>query len=180
MLRASSAEAVAVVPLAHHRQRLVDVLVEHAVVAVALQYGAHLCGGEAEHLIELRHQADVGADVEAAGHVVHGDRRHAGNEYALHAAAVPGARLERGEEVAVEAAAVGKRLVRLRPAVGEDGIGEVVVLVDQHVQRDAVLQRRISEQFVQSAVDGGVGQDAVDHRLLKQVLDIRFSAWSEV
>ena len=164
-------EAVAVIPLAHHRQRLVDVLVEHAVVAVALQDGAHLCGGEAKHLVELRHQADVGADVEAAGHVVHGDRRHAGNEHALHAAAVPGARLEGGEEVAVEAAAVGKRLVRRRPAVGEDGIGEVVVLVDQHVQRDAVL-RSVSEQIVQFAVDSGMGEDAIDHRLREQILII--------
>ena len=137
-------------------------------VAIGLQDGAHLRGGEAEHLIELRHQADVGADVESAGHVVHGDGRHAGNEYALHAAAVPGARLERGEEVAVEAAAVGKRLVRLRPAVGQYGVGEVVVLVDQHVQRDAVLAG-IVQQFVQSAVDRGVGQDAVDQRsLMKQ------------
>ena len=84
---------------------------------------------------------------------------------------MPGARLERGEEVAVEAAAVGKRLVRLRPAVGEDGIGEVVVLVDQHVQRDALL-RSVSEQIVQLAVDPGMREDAVDHRLREQILVI--------
>ena len=51
------------------------------------------------------------------------------------------------------------------------GVGEVVVLVDQHVQRDAVLNDVI-EQFVQFAVNGGVGQDAVDHRLREQILII--------
>ena len=46
-------EAIAVVPLAHHRHRLVHVLVEHAAVAVDLQNAAHLPGREAHQLVEL-------------------------------------------------------------------------------------------------------------------------------
>ena len=168
VVRGALGEPVAVVPLAHHGHRLVHVLTEHAVVAVRLQHRPHLCRGEAEQLVELRLQADVRADVEARGHVVHRDRRDAGDEHALDAASVAGAGLEGGEEAAVEAAAVGERLVRFRPAVRQYRVGEVVVLVDQHVQRDDVLPG-VLEQLVQLAVDRGVGEDAVDHRFGKQV-----------
>ena len=136
-------------------------------LAVTLQHGAHLAFGEAEQLVECWLQADVGGDVEAAGHVVHGDRGDAGDEQALDGA-VAGAGLEGGEEVAVEAAAVREGVVRLRAAVRQYGVGEVVVLVDQHVQRDAAL-RGVFEQFVQLPVDRGVGEDAFDHRLREQV-----------
>ena len=72
------------------------------------------------------------------------------------------------EEAAIEAAAVGEGVIRLGAAIGEYGVGEVVVLVDQHVQRDAVLAG-VFEQLVQLAVDRGVGEDAVDHRFGKQI-----------
>jgi len=71
----------------HHRQRGFNILIEHAVVAVHFQQIAHLLLGEAEHVVELRVQADVLANVEAAGDVVHGDRRYAGDEHALQTAA---------------------------------------------------------------------------------------------
>ena len=161
-------EPVAIVPFAHHCHRLVHVLVEHAVAAVGLQDAAHFGLGEAKNLVELWHRADVGADVEAAGDVVHGDRRHAGDEQALDAAAVAGAGLQSGEEVAVEAAAMGEGVIRLGAAIGEYGVGEIVVLVDQHVQRDAVPGGEL-EQFVQFAVDRRIGEDTVDHRLGEQV-----------
>ena len=140
-------EAVAVVPLAHDVHGGSDVLVEHAQVPVRFDQAPHLRLGEADHLIEVRVQADVLADVEAAGDVVQGDRRHAGDEQALQtAAAAVGAALEGGEEVAVEAAAVGEGVVRLGAVIREHGIGEVVVLVDQHVQRD-VMVARVPEQL---------------------------------
>ena len=58
------------------------------------------------------------------------------------AAGASRAGLQSGEDAAVEAAAVGEVLVRLRPMVGQHGVGEVVVLVDQHVQRDVHGRRR--------------------------------------
>ena len=70
-------ETVAAVPLAQDGHGLVHVLGEHAELAVALQQAAQLRFREAQRLVELRAQADVGADVEAAGHAGHGDRRHA-------------------------------------------------------------------------------------------------------
>ena len=58
-------EAIAVVPLAHDLQGGVHVLPQHPVLPVPLQEALHLFLGEAEHLVELRRQADVGADIEA-------------------------------------------------------------------------------------------------------------------
>ena len=86
-------------------------------------------GGRAmEVAVELGPQAQVGADVEAAGHTIHDHRRDPRDEQPLNAA-VLGARLERREEAAVEAAAVDELVACLRSLAGEDGIGEVVVLV---------------------------------------------------
>ena len=74
--------------------------------------GVAAAGAAARRWAEVRVQADVLADVEAAGHVVHGDWRHAGDEQPLQAAAgAPRPGLQDGEEVAVEAAA-GRRSCR--------------------------------------------------------------------
>ena len=131
-------ESVAVVPLIQGGHSLVQVLVEHAEVAVAFQQAAYLRFRKAQQLVELRAQADVRADVEAGGHSVHGDRRHTGDEHALDAP-VSRAGLEDGEEAAVEAATVRDRPpVRIRAAIGQNDIGEVVVTVDQDVQWNVV------------------------------------------
>ena len=63
-------EAVAVVPLAHHVEGGVHVLVERAALPVELQKAPHLRFGEAEHPVELRLQGDVAPDVEAASTAV--------------------------------------------------------------------------------------------------------------
>ena len=162
-------EAVAVVPFAHDAHGGIHVLVEHAQVAVRLHQAPHLRLGEADHLVEVRVQADVLADVEAAGDVVHGDRRHAGDEQALQtAAAAVGAGLQGGEEVTVEAAAMGERVVRLGAVVREHGVGKVVVLVDQHVQRN-VMVARVPEQLGKLAGDRGRREDVPHCRFRKQV-----------
>ena len=162
-------EAVAVVPLAHQAQGLVHVLVERAAVPVQLQQTPRLGLREAEHLVEVRVQADVPADVEAAGHVVQGDGRDAGDEQPLDAAAaLPGARLERREEAAEEAAAVRERLVGLRAPMRQDRVREVVVLVDHHVQRD-VVRPDMQEQLPKLAVDARRREDSADRRLREEI-----------
>ena len=129
----------------------------------------HLRRGEAEHLVEVRFQAEVLADVEAAGDVVHGDRRDTGDEQALQTATgALCAALEGGEEVAVEAAAVGEGMVRLGAVIRQHGVGEVVVLVDEHVQRDALVAR-VPEQLGELRGDGGRREDVPQHRFGKQV-----------
>ena len=162
-------EPVAVVPLAHDAHGGVHVLVEQAAVPVGLHQVAHLRPGEADHLVEVRVQADVGADVEATGHVVHGHRRHPGDEQAVDAAAAAvRPRLEGGEEVAKEAAAVGEVVVRLRAVVRQHGVGEVVVLVDQHVQRDVAVGG-VAEQLVELRGDGGRSEEALQRCLREQI-----------
>ena len=162
-------EPVAVVPLAHQRHGFIDVLVEHAVIAAGLQQARHFRLGEADHLVEIRLQADVGADVEAAGDVVHGHRQHAGDEQALDAAtAAVGAGLEGGEEVAEEAAAVGGGLVRLGTVLRRLDVGEAVVLVDQHVQRD-VVTACIQEQLRELPGDGRRREQPLPRLVGKQV-----------
>ena len=130
-----------------------------------------------EHLVERGLQAQVGADVEAAGDVVHGDRRDPGDEQPLHAAVLR-TRLEGGEEVAIEAAAVGKRVVGVRPLVRQDRVGEVVVLVDQDVEPDAVPVG-VQEQRVELVVDGRLRADALVCRFGEQ-LRVRFQRVGEL
>ena len=60
-------------------------------------------------------------------------------------------------------AAVGRLAV-----VRENGVGEVVVLVDQHVQRDAVVTG-VGEQFVQYAGNEVRRQDAFQRRRGEQI-----------
>ena len=160
-------KAIAVVPLAHQREGVVHIVAQRTRFPVRLQDLPHLGLGETQHLVEAPIQADVRPDVEAAGRVVHRDRRHAGDEQALDAAA-GGTRLQRGEEAAVEAAAAGERPVGLGAAVRQHGVGEVVVLVDEHVERNALVAR-VDEELVELAVYGARFQDAPAHGFGKQV-----------
>ena len=161
-------EPIAVVPLPHEGQGGVDLLIEHADAAVGLEQAPHF-RREAEDLVEVGFQADVGADVEAAGDVVHGHRRDAGDEQALQTAAGAfGAALEGREEVAVEATAVREGVVRFGAVMRQDGVGEVVVLVDEHVQRNTVVAR-VPEQLGKLGSDGRRREDVPQRRFGKQV-----------
>ena len=164
----AAAEPVAVVPLPHHPHSRVDVLREHAVVPVRAQQTQHFRFGEAEQLVENRMQAEVARYVEAAGDVVERDGRDAGDEQALQAAPLRCPALQGGEEVPIEPAPVREDAVRGLAAMRQDGVGEVVVLVDEHVQRDAPLAG-IGEQLIELAVDGRGRQDAPPRRFGKQV-----------
>ena len=164
----SPGEPVAVVPLAHDLQGFVRVAVEHAVPAIGFQQPPHFRFGEPEHFVEAGIQADVPADIEAAGDVVHRDGRDPRDEHPFDAAAACRAGLQRGEEVAVETAAVGQGLVFLLAVVGEHGVGEIVVFVDENIQRDAAVAG-ILEQFVELGIDGRAREDALPHGLREQV-----------
>jgi hypothetical protein len=50
------------------------------ILAEGAEQGLHLGAIEAEQAVEFGIEADVGADVEAAGDIVHGERRDAGDE----------------------------------------------------------------------------------------------------
>ena len=63
---------------------------------------------------------------------------------------------------------MGERVVRLGAVVRQHGVGEVVVLVDQHVQRDVVVAG-VAEQPPELGGDGRRRQDALQRRFGKQV-----------
>ena len=59
-------------------------------------------------------------------------------------------------------------VVRLRAPVGEDGVGEVVVLVDQDVERDAVVPG-VQEQRLELSVDRRGREDGARRVFVEQV-----------
>ena len=63
---------------------------------------------------------------------------------------------------------MGEGVVRLGAVVGEHGVGEVVVLVDDHVQPDVVIAR-VLEQLSKLGGDRGRREDIPHRRFGKQV-----------
>ena len=107
-------------------------------VAVILQHGAQLRFGEAYQRVEQRRGGDVGSDIETTRHVIQRDGAYTGDEHTFQCHAVAGSEeLEHVEEVAEEAFAVGGLTIRILSEGGKDGIGEVVVLVDDEVDTQA-------------------------------------------
>ena len=126
-------EAVIIIPRFHHLYQLVHGVVEGAVPGVVGEHLAHLLFGEAHHLVELWREGVVGADVESRGEVVHRDGADAGDEAASDAGVGTGLHLvEEGAQVAFAVGLVG--VAHQAFGAGEDGVGEVIVLVDEEVQ----------------------------------------------
>ena len=129
---------VVVVPRLHVGDHLFHVHRQCAPVAVILQHGAQFRFGEAHKAVEQRRGGDVGSDIEAARHVVQRDGAYAGDEHAFQCHVVArGEELEHVEEVSEEAFAVGGLAILVFAEGGKDGIGEVVVLVDEEVDAQA-------------------------------------------
>ena len=83
-------------------------------------------------MVELLREGIVGTDVEAAGEVVHRNRADAGDETALDAGIGSCFHLvEEGAQIAFAMCLVGVTMQTLR--IGEDGIGKVVVLIDEEI-----------------------------------------------
>ena len=107
-------------------------------LTVVVEYLAYLLLGEAHHGIELRLHGVVGAYVEAAGQVVHRHGTYASDKQALDGASRPG--FDGIEEGTKSSRAMGLRLVtKFCAGIGEDGVGEVVVLIDEEIHLSAGL-----------------------------------------
>ena len=131
-------KAVVVVPRLHVANHFFHVHRQYALVAVILQHGAQLRFGEAYQRVEQRRGGDVGSDIETTRHVIQRDGAYTGDEHTFQCHAVAGSEeLEHVEEVAEEAFAVGGLTIRILSEGGKDGIGEVVVLVDDEVDTQA-------------------------------------------
>ena len=59
-------------------------------------------------------------------------------------------------------------LIRLGTAIGQHGIGEIVVFVNERVQRDAVIAD-IREQRGELGVNGGLREDALSGFFREQI-----------
>lgn len=125
-------KAIVVIPRFHDFYQLVHGVVKVTVGGIIRQHLAHFLFREACHFIELRREGVVSADVESAGKVVHGYGAYACYEAALDAGISSGLhRVEKGAQIALAVSLVGVAVQAF--GVGEDGIGKVVILVDEEI-----------------------------------------------
>ena len=78
-------KAVVVIPWLHHFDQFVHTMTERAGGRIIGQHSAHFFFRKAYHFIKLGRERIVGADIEAAGEVVHRHRADSGNETTLDA-----------------------------------------------------------------------------------------------
>ena len=72
---------------------------------------------------------------------------------------------------------MGERLVSLRAAVGQHGVGEVVVFVDEHVERNRLVAG-VDKQLVELAVDG-IGREDASADVFGEQVRISFQSAAE-
>ena len=125
-------EAIVVVPRFHYLYQFVYGVVEGAGSRIVGQHLAHFLFREAHQLVKLRCEGVVGADVEAAGEVVHRHGAYSCDETTLDAGISPCFYfIEESAQVAFTVRFVGVAVQAF--GVGEDGVGEVVVFVDEEI-----------------------------------------------
>ena len=146
-------EVIVVVPVIDNGAMGAEILAEGA------EQGLHLGVIEAEQAVEFGIEADVGADVEAAGDIVHGERRDAGDEQprqtAARAARGP---LEQGEKALEKPAAMGQLAIRRFALVDQDIVGEMVVLIDEEIKLKLALGQE-GKQPLQALIAIGLAHD---------------------
>ena len=107
-------------------------MIEGAGSGIIGQHLSHFLLRESHHLVELLCEGIVGTNVEAAGEVVHRNRADAGDETALDAGIDSCFHLvEEGAQISFAMCLVGVTMQTLR--ISEDGIGKVVVLIDEEI-----------------------------------------------
>ena len=126
-------EAVVVVPRPHLFNHSLHVAMrrQHAHLFIIIEHGAHVVGGEAQHLVEGGVRREVPPDVEAAGKVVEGHWTDAGEEDTVEVS------LELLEQVTIEAVGMGYGMIHRLALFVKHNVGEVVVFVDDEEQRNA-------------------------------------------
>ncbi|MEZ4725533.1 MAG: hypothetical protein R3E79_00185 [Caldilineaceae bacterium] len=80
-----------------------------------IEDGLYLYLRKADHLIEAAVVADIGADIEATGHIIHRHWRHAGDEEQSDSDLATGRPFEQVEEIAKKAAAMGQLVIGFLP-----------------------------------------------------------------
>ena len=107
-------------------------MIELVMLAIVCQHLAHLLLCKAHHLVEAVGQRIVRADVESACEVIEGYWTYTCDEYTLDGRVC--SCLYGVEECAQVACAVSLALIFVKTCgIGEDMIGEVVILVDEEI-----------------------------------------------
>ena len=105
---------------------------DFSLLPVVFQQFPYFGFGESDHVVEYRVGALIAGDIEATCEIVHRYRADTGDETALDAGIGSCFHLvEEGAQIAFAMCLVGVTMQTLR--IGEDGIGKVVVLIDEEI-----------------------------------------------
>ena len=129
-------KAVVVIPWLHHFDQFVHTMTEVAGGGIIGQHSAHFFFRKAYHFIKLGRERVVGADIEAAGEVVHGYRNYSSNETTLDAGIGSGFYfIEEGTQItfAMRFVSITSHSLSIR----EDSISKVVVFINEEI--DALI-----------------------------------------
>ena len=99
------------------------------VISKHLAYFLH---GEAQHLIELWLGGDMPANIEPTRHIVQGNRTDTCDENTFKHT------LELLEDITVEAVGMGDCPIYILALLIEHGIGEIVIFIDDQIERNAL------------------------------------------
>ena len=121
-------KAIVVVPRLHYFYKFVYAMVERAGSRIIGQHLAHFFFGETHHLVKIRFEGIVGADMKATGEVIHCYRTNTSDEAAFYT----GVRfclhlVEEGTQVAFTVRLVSIAVQAF--GVREDGISKMVILI---------------------------------------------------
>ena len=145
-------KAVVVVPRFHLSDDGLGVAIwpQYARLTVVVEHSLYVRRAESQHLVEERADGDVPADVEPAGQVVQCHRADPGEEDAFK---VP---FEFLEDVTVEPLGMGDGVIDCFSLLVEHHVREVVVLVDDEIERYAEYLRLAGQQvqLVRSVLRG--------------------------
>ena len=114
---------------------------------------------EAEQAVEFGIEADIGPDVEAAGDIVHRERRHAGDEQPRQTAARAARRtLQQGKKALEKTAAMGQLAIRRFALVDQQIVGEMVIFINEEIKLKLALGQD-GKQPLQALVTIGLGMN---------------------
>ena len=146
-----SRETVIIVPWLHHADHLIYLSGQHIHVFIIRQHITYLPLAKPDNPVKPGIGAHIGTDIESTCHVIHGDRRDSRDEHTLDRSISRGTLFQLIKEIAEEPRAMCQFTVMLIPHIGEYGVREIIILIDEQVDRK-IQQRSLPDQVVQFLV----------------------------
>ena len=129
-------ETVVIVPRLHQVDQIVHTILKTCLALVIGQHLPYLSLAKTYDSIKAVICRHVGSDIETAGHVVHRHWRYPSDKHALDRAIARSPFFQFVEEITEEARTVCQCLVMLLTHIGEDSVGEVIILVNEEIDRE--------------------------------------------